>query len=191
MTPPRYRRWLFVLGLALVASSANADVSVPAKLQAQLVAKVASFDRNFLARAGNNALILVVQKPSDSSSAQLAQQVSAALRDLGDVGGAAKTVEVIPFAGAAALAATCTSRKVALVYLSAGLESDAGAIAAALAGVDVLTIGASGSHAEKGAIIGFDLEGGKPKIVINVATAKAQHVAIKAELLKLARVIGR
>lgn len=190
MTPRRHVRWLLVLALALVASFANAEVSVPAKLQAQLIAKVASFDRNFAARAGGNALILVVHKPSDSSSTQLAHQVSAALRDLGDVGGAVKTVEVIDFGGAAALAATCKSRKAALLYLSAGLESDAGAIAAALAGGDVLTIGASGSHAEKGAVIGFDLEGGKPKIVVNQGTAKAQNVAIKAELLKLARVIG-
>ena len=35
MTPRRHVRWLLVLALALVASFANAEVSVPAKLQAQ------------------------------------------------------------------------------------------------------------------------------------------------------------
>lgn len=182
-------RWLVLLAIALVASTARAEVSVPARLQAQLAAKVASFDRNFAARAGANALILIVQK-SDADSASHAQQVAVALRELGDVGGVPKTVEVVPWTGAAALAATCKSRRVALVYLSAGLDADAGGIAAALAGADVLTVGATGAHAERGAVIGFDLDGGKPKIVINRSAARAQHVEIRAELLKLARIVG-
>jgi hypothetical protein len=116
--------------------------------------------------------------------------VASALGDLADVGGVAKTVEVVPFGGAAALAATCKSRRAALVYLSGGLDHDAGAIAAALAGGDVLSVGATGAHAEAGTVIGFDLDGGKPKIVVNLGAARAQNVALKAELLKLARIVG-
>lgn len=186
----RFVRCLLVLAVLFLASRAHAEVSVPAKLQAQLIAKVASFDRNFARRAGGNALVLIAVRPGDPESAQLAQQVAAALVELGDVGGVAKTVEVVAFTGAAALAETCKSRRVALVYLSAGLDREAGGIAAALAGGDVLSIGASGAHAERGAVIGFDLEGGRPKIVVNQAAAKAQNVALKAELLKLARIVG-
>lgn len=186
----RFVRCLLVLSVLLIASRAHAEVSVPARLQAQLIAKVASFDRNFAARARGNALILIVVRPGDPESAQLAQQVAGALQDVGDVGGVAKTVEVVSFTGAIALAETCKSRKVALVYLSAGLDRDAGGIAAALAGGDVLSVGASGAHAERGIVIGFDLEGGRPKMVVNQGAAKAQNVALKAELLKLARLVG-
>jgi hypothetical protein len=64
------------------------------------------------------------------------------------------------------------------------------AVAKALAGVDVLTVGATAAHAERGAVVGFDLEEGSPKIVANLAQAKAQNVAFRSELLKLARIVG-
>ena len=99
-------------------------------------------------------------------------------------------MEIISFKDATALAATCKSRKPALVYLSAGLDRDAAAIAGALAGADVLSVGASGAHAENGAVIGFDLEGAKTKIVVNLRAAKAQNAALRSNILKLARIVG-
>ena len=99
-------------------------------------------------------------------------------------------MDVIPFAGAAALAATIRDRKAAVVYLSADLDRDSSSVAGALAGGDVLTIGATGAFAEAGTVIGFDLVGGKPKIVANLGVAKAQHVDLKAEFLRLTRIVG-
>ena len=178
------------LAVGLTASIARADVPVPARLQAQLIAKIAAFDRNFPGRAGANALVLVIFKPGDSDSSQFAQQIAGELRTLADVGGVASTVDVIPFAGAPARAATIRDRKAAVVYLSADLDRDAAPVAGALAGGDVLTIGATGAFAEAGTVIGFDLVGGKPKIVANLGVAKAQHVDLKAEFLRLTRIVG-
>jgi len=178
------------LAVGLTASIARADVPVPARLQAQLIAKIAAFDRNFPGRAGANALVLVIFKPGDSDSSQFAQQIAGELRTLADVGGVASTVDVIPFAGAPALAATIRDRKAAVVYLSADLDRDSSSVAGALAGGDVLTIGATGAFAEAGTVIGFDLVGGKPKIVANLGVAKAQHVDLKAEFLRLTRIVG-
>jgi hypothetical protein len=182
--------WLLALAIALVATQVHAEVSVPAHMQAQLLVKVAAFDRNFAARAGENALILLVQKPGEPESVQLAQQMAAELRDLADIAGVPKTVDVVSFKDATTLGATCKSRKPALVYLSAGLDREAAAIATALAGADVLSVGASGAHAENGAVIGFDLEGAKTKIVVNLRAAKAQNVALRSNILKLARIVG-
>ncbi len=186
-------RWVLValvVAAALTASLANADVAVPAKLQAQLIGKIAAFDRNFAARAGATALVLVAFKPGAAESEQLAQQVSGELRGLSDVGGVPQAVETVQYASAAALAETCRSRKAAIVYLSAGLEGEAGAVAGALAGGNILSVGATAAHAERGMVVGFDLDGGKPKIVVNLTVAKAQNVALKAELLRLARIVG-
>ena len=41
-----------------------------------------------------------------------------------------------------------------------------------------------------GAVVGFDLEEGRPKIVVNLKRAKAQNVDFKAELLKFARIVN-
>lgn len=187
------RRFLAAIpgaALALVAGRARAGAVVPAKLQAQLVIKVAAFDRNFAARAGAKALVLVVQKAGDNESTRLASAVATALGELGDVAGKPKQVEVVTFAGAAALGDRVRKSKAAIVYFSTGLEGDLPAIAAALKDADVLSYGASAEQAEKGAVVGFDLEEGKPKLVVHNARAKAQNVSFKAELLKLARLVG-
>jgi hypothetical protein len=62
-------------------------------------------------------------------------------------------------------------------------------VAAALAGADVLTVGTTARHAENGAVVGIGLEEAHPKLVVNLARAKAQNVSFKAELIKLARVV--
>jgi hypothetical protein len=181
---------LAVVALLAVSSPARAEVRVPVQLQAQLSAKIAAFDRNFGARAGATAKVLVVQKAGNDESAHTATLFVAALQALGQVGGVKAEIEVVTFHSAAAIAERCRSGHVALAYFSAGLETEMGGIAQALAGVDILTIGASAVHAERGAVVGFDLEDSKPKMVVNLASAKAQKVELKAELLRMARVCG-
>jgi hypothetical protein len=187
------RTWLaFMLSGAtlLVAGGARADASVPHQLQAQLVAKLASFDRNFPARAAGTARILVLRKGGDAESARVADNLARALVAVRQVGGVPTQVDVEPFAGAAALADRCRAGKVAIVFFSTGLEGEMGAAGAALSGADILTVGTTASDATRGAVVAFDLEEGRAKIVVNLARAKAQNVSFKAELLKLSRIVG-
>jgi hypothetical protein len=168
---------------------AFAEISVPPKLQAQLIARIASFDRNFRQRAQGHARLLLVAKPGSADSARVVNAVSSALGMLEDVGGLSKSIEVVEYRSPAELAETTRTKRAAILYLSVGLETEAPEIAKALAGADVLTIGATGTLADQGANVGFDLLGGRPKIVINLATCRAQHVELTAQLLKLAHVI--
>ena len=88
--------------------------------------------------------------------------------------------------------ASCSGRRGTALRTSrsGGDRGEANAISAALSGHRVLTIGATGIFADRGANVGFDLEGGRPRIVINLGTSRAQHVELKAELLKLAQIVG-
>lgn len=121
---------------------------------------------------------------------RVAANMAKALTALREVGGVAAQVLVESFPGAASLAERCRSTKPTLVYFSTGLAGDMEAIGKTLAGIDVLSIGATPSDANRGVVVAFDLEEGRPKIVVNVARARAQNVAFKAELLKLARIVG-
>jgi hypothetical protein len=169
---------------------AHAAVVVPANLQAQLIVKVSAFDRNFGARAGDTALVYVVQQAGDAESERLAAAVVTTLGGLGDIAGKPKRIESIAYEGPGRLADRCRTSRPAVVYFSSALEGDMASIASALSGVDVLTFGATAAHAERGAVVGFDLEEGKPKLVVNVTRAKAQNVSFKAGLLNLARIVG-
>jgi hypothetical protein len=181
---------LFVAAVAL-PRGAEGDVSVPASLQAQLVSKVALYDRNFAARANGNALVLVVQKGEDPESTRAAFAMASELRRLADLGGVAKTVDTMSYSSATDLASAVRGRRASIVYLSVGLEGEAPAIAGALAGGNVLTVGATARLVEAGANVGFDLVGSKPKIFVNIATARSQGVQFAGEFLRLARIVGR
>jgi hypothetical protein len=178
-----------VLFAVMVCGDSRADLRLPTQLQAQLVARLGTFDRNFASRAAPVAQVLVVHRAGDADSSFEAAGLAKALGELHDIGGVPAKVEEAEFSDAASLAARCRTRKIALVYFAVGLESDMPRVAGALAGVDVLTVGTSARHAESGAVVGFGLEESRPKIVLNLKQARAQNVNFKAELLKLARIV--
>jgi hypothetical protein len=174
-----------VHGLARRASAA--EVSVPIGLQSELIGKIAAFDRAFKARSGLTARLIVVHKSGDS--ARVGHQMAEALEKMPDVAGLPKTVETLEWSRPEALLAVVRARPTSLIYLSVGLETEGAAIAATLAGTDVLTVGATGAIAERGACAGFELEEGKPKIYVNLRVAKAQKVDFRAELLRLVKLV--
>lgn len=182
--------WLLLLfALVLVARDAAAeDVPVPTSLQAELLAKVAAYDRNLQARAGDRVHVLLVQKPGDDDSARAIVQMQGALGQIGSIGGMPHDEAVVSWGGAAALAQTIRAQRVAIVYFTPGFSGDIDAIRAALAGVDVLSVAAVPDYVPRGIVLGFDIVEGKPKLLVNLSQAAKQNVAFKAEVLKMMRV---
>lgn len=180
-------------GLAVACSglvalpSLAADVSVPIRLQVSLIEKLLPFDRAFRARSGRVARILVVQKGVDSE--RIGALVASAFEQKAELVGLPVHVERTTWKDPAAFAALVRAHSSAFIYLSIGLEADGPAIAASLADTSALTIGATALMAERGACVGFDLEGGKPKIYVNLRAAKRQNVDFAAGLLNLVKLV--
>jgi hypothetical protein len=191
MTRPSRRAFLQALAAASVhglARRVNAlQVSVPVGIQSELIGKLAAFDRAFRTRSGPTARLIVTYK--DGDSARIGRQMETALQEMPDIAGLSKTVETLEWSSPAALVSAIRARPTALVYLSLGLEVEAPAIAAALGGIDVLTVGATGIIAERGACVGFELEEGRPKIYVNLRVARAQNVNFRAQLLNLVKIV--
>jgi hypothetical protein len=191
MSPSNRRACLQALAAVAVHGilrrASAADVSVPIRIQSELIGKIAAFDRSFRARSGQTARIIVTHKEGDS--ARVGHQIATALEDMRDIAGLPKTVEALAWTSPAALASTIRARPTALVYLSLDFGAEAPAIASALSGTDILTVGATGAIAERGACVGFELEEGKPKIYVNLRVAKAQNVDFRAELLRLVKLV--
>jgi hypothetical protein len=191
MSSSSRRAFLQMLAAASVpgwARRASAvEVSVPIGLQSELIRKVAAFDRAFRARSGATARLIVAHKGGDS--ARLGHQMENALKEIPDIAGLPKTVQTLEWSGPAALVSEINARPTALVYLSVGLEVEAPAIAVALGGSDVLTVGATGAIVERGACVGFELEEGRSRIYVNLRVAKAQKVDFVAQLLHLVKLV--
>jgi hypothetical protein len=164
------------------------EAPVPEKLQAELLAKIAAYDRSFAARAGDRAHVLIVDRPDDADSARSAAHLEAALHDLPEVGGLPHDEAIVGWPGASGLADLVRSRHAAIIYFAPGFAGDVGAIRAALDGVDVLSVAAIPDYVPQGIVLGFDVVSGKPKLLINLPQARRQHVLFMAEILKMSRV---
>jgi uncharacterized protein DUF4154 len=192
---PRWRavHWaaacFFLLLCTLVCLDSGADSGVPLSLQVRLLSHLGSYDRNFKNRAGAVANVLVVYRKGDADSAFEGTSLTGALAEIRSIGGVPIHVDEAEFTDPEALAKRCRRDRVAVLYLTVGLEGDMQRLTAALANSDILTVGTTARHAENGAVVGFALEEARPKLIINLPRARAQNVDFRAEVLALARLI--
>jgi len=187
----RFARRAIVLAATMltVTSLAGAgSVQVPFSVQAELLAKVASFDRNFATRAGPRALVLVMQMPNDAESAAAAQELKTALARLPLVGDRPHDEQIVTYSSAAALAEMVRTRKAAIVYFGPGFSKELTAIRNSSSNVSLLTVGATPDYVEAGIVLGFDLVSGRPKLLINLSQARKQSVDFPASVLRLMKV---
>jgi hypothetical protein len=179
-----------LFGAALyVREGRTQPVDVPVRLQAELLSKVVAYDRNFAERARGRATVLILVKEGDSESRRIGEQIEAELAALKDLGGLPHAQEVVRYSSKAALVELCKARGAAVLYLSVGLLDEMSGIAAALDGLSILSVAASAPYVAKRAVLGFDTESGRPKLVVHLDQARRQKVQFKPEVLKLARVL--
>lgn len=188
------RRAFFGASLALgvdlwVRAGRAESVEVPVRLQAELLAKVVAYDRNFAARARGRVKVLVLVKDGNAESERVGEQIRAELGVLGDLGGLPHVEEVVRYASKRAVADVCKTRAASVLYVSVGLSDEMSGIASALDGSSILSVAATPADVERRAVLGFDAESGRPKLVIHLDQARRQDVAFKPEVLKLARIV--
>jgi len=163
-------------------------VSVPLERQAELLARVAGYDRNMPERAGARVQGLILANEADSESIGVAKRMQAALQSVPDIAGLAHDERIGQLSNASELARLCHAQHIAIVYLGSGFARDIPAIRQALDGADVLTVAAVPDYVELGVVLGFDVLSGRPKLLVHLSQARRQHVDLRADLLKLARV---
>lgn len=180
---------LLIVWLSLVSGRARAEEStLPVALQVELLVKVASYDRNFVQRAKDRVKIVIVTKPGNGDSGRTAAQVQAALQRAPTIAGLPHEESIVPYGGAAELAALCKSQGVAILFFTQGFRDDIPAIRTALDQVDVMTATAIPDYVPEGIVLGFDISAGRPQLLVNLGQARRQNVALRADVLRLMKV---
>jgi hypothetical protein len=180
---------LLALSCVLATSRVGAEEpSVPVSLEAELLAKVAAYDKHMAARAGDRVHVVILVKQGNPDSERASAQMANAIGAIGQIGGRAHDELLVSYTGAGALAEVCRTKHAAIVFVTPGFADDIGAIAGALDGVDVLSASAIAEYVAKGVVLGFDLVSGRPKLLVNLTQAKKQKVDLAAEILKLMKV---
>jgi hypothetical protein len=174
--------------LLIAPSSLAQAVSVPAELQAELLSKLGPHDRNFQQRAGAKARVLILVKPGNPRSTLSGAAMKSALSQITHIGGVPHEESLVAYDSAASVAQLCRAQKAAILYVTTGFDAEIPALRDALSGVDVLSVSAVPDHVPAGVVLGFELVSGKPKILLNLAQARAQNVNFKADVLRLMKV---
>jgi len=177
-----------LLAVFSARSSLAGSAVVPADLQAELLSKLATYDRNFPARAGSTVSVLIVTKAGNARSSLTAAVMKSELAKLERIGGLPHRESLVTFESAGALAKRCRADGAAIVYLTPGLEDHVPEIQKALTGVNVLSVSAAPESVSAGIVLGFELVSGRPRILLNLAQAKRQNVNFRADVLKLMKV---
>jgi hypothetical protein len=167
------------------AGHALAD-DMPATLQARLLSNALGYVRNLAAQSsGPTKVAILSQGPGDSPSRE-ARALAAALKN--DTG--ALSSVFISFREGPELAKALTDAGPTVVYLAPDLDEQA--IRAALEAcshLHVLTTTGQSTHVRWGVVMGFIIQEGSPKILINLAQAKKQNLDISSKLLALAVIV--
>jgi YfiR/HmsC-like len=192
--PPRRTAagWLFVAlmasGMTFAYRGAGQSAQLPTAVQADLMVKVAGFDRNFRSRAGAKVVVLLAAASDDASAMRPVMEMKAALARFPSIADLPHEEQVVTSASAATLAALARERRAAIVYLGPGYGSQIPAIREAFSTINVLTVGAAPEYVPAGVVLGFDLVSGRPKLLVHVPQARRQQVAFPASVLNLMKV---
>ena len=169
-------------------SRAAEEVTVPPRVQAQLMAAVASFQTNINLGADGSVQILVLTKDGDAESDRMAHQLTAALGDMKKIMRRPHHETIEPFRTGAALATACHDRGVSVVYVAPGLGPAVPEIAQVLRGSAVLTVGAVASFVPRGVVLGFDLVSGRAEMLFNPTQMRALNAHFPASIFQLMRI---
>lgn len=135
--------------------------------------------------------MLVAQRSGQPESVRSSIRLKSSLGAVSSIAGMPVSVGAVDFASGSALAQSCRSGGISIVYLTPGLDDALEEVAYYLGGTSVLSVSTVADHVYSGSVLSFDLVEGKPKILVHLARAKAQYVDFKASFLKLAKVVDR
>lgn len=190
--PSPARRWLvavFVGVLTAAAARASDDVTVPLAVQARLLAKAASYDRNLSTRAGGTARVWILVKAGSTLSEQTGEQMLRALGAEPLVGGLPHQETLIGSHGVTQLVERIVSERPAILYVSAGFSpQEVTQLADALGETPILTVACAAGDVAAGLSLGFDLVSGRPRLQVQLKRARKQGVDFDADFLALAQV---
>jgi hypothetical protein len=196
MGPARRRTLLGLLRLLTLAAALSlvtlvlADaVPVPIGLQAELMAKIAAYDANLRARAGGKIKVRILTIGGDATSKGVAADLTSALAAMPTIAGLPHEEATATFTDPSAVAQGCAADHVSILYLAPGLSAEQmSALAKALEGADLMTVAAEPRMVPLGAVLGFDLVAGKPKLLVHLTQARRQHVELSSNVLELMKV---
>jgi hypothetical protein len=170
---------------------ARGEAPIPFDLQAKLLLKVLTFDRNLENRADSTVVVGIVYTMESEDSQRARAEFSKALEKYTGkkVKGHPLSQVSLRFSSWSDLAAKVKSHNVSVLYVTPGDSFYLKGVIKASRADSVLTTTGITKYVEQGISIGIGLKENNPQIIINLSSAKAEGCDFSSQLLKLAKVI--
>jgi hypothetical protein len=163
--------------------------NVPHTLRAAILVRSAGYERGFADRSGE-AVILVVQLKSEASASDgdgMTKILSQLLKQA-KIGGRRGRVVQITHESSAKTLEQIRSQRAEIVYFAAGLEQEIQNVPVRDT-VPRILVCANGADVSRGCTLGVELDGDRPRLVLNLTQANAAGLRFDAGLLRLARIV--
>ena len=174
-----------IAGFLLTTGATGQEMSALVAMQWAVLSKVLTFDRN-LARMGKEVAVGVLYQPQVRRSTVVKDELLAAI-DLGQSSDLRFTGTAISFTSKTDLVAILGD--VDVLYKSPLRSVDLSMILAQSRRLRIATLTGVPEYVQSGVAVGIDLQGGKPRILINLNSAMAEGVDFGSGLLKLAKIV--
>lgn len=183
-------RILVAVCLLVISTTALAGTSVPPALRAAIILRSAGYERAFAERAGDAVIAVVHQKsgPSAEDGAAMAAVFSKLLKETKVAGRKGRIVQIVHESGAST-AAELKAQRAELVYFAIGLEGAMASIPAREGSISRILVCGNGAGTAQGCTLGVELDGARPRIVLNMKEANAAGLRFDPGLLRLARIV--
>ena len=192
--PPRahtlFRTLLLCLaGVAVVGPAWADSPTVPLQLQVELSTKIIEYVQAPAVPSLDRIRIGIVVRTGSAESMRAGAELKAAFDRVGRMAGKPHEQSIVEWSGSKRLAEQARSENLTVLYFTPGLDDQIGPSAEALVGQPIVTIGAVDSFVASGAVLGFELLSGHPKMIFNLRQAKKQEVVLRAAVIKLMRIV--
>jgi hypothetical protein len=179
-----------LIALGLGRPAAGEEVLVPPELQAALLVKVLSFDRNLRALAGKDLVLGILVQRGNRASRDAAEEVMAAVAGLGEPSAREPRLHAILVeVGSGQLGASLDALHVEVLYVTPLRALSIAEVTAATRARSVRTVTGVPTYVREGVSVGLAVRDDRPEILVNLAAARAEGSDFSSQFLNLARVI--
>ncbi|MBI3193509.1 MAG: YfiR family protein [Ignavibacteriae bacterium] len=166
-------------------------MSVPVDIQFQLLKKILNYDRNFHTRSGDTIAIGVAYQKRYRTSLTTKDEFLRVTDEQTEskIGNLPVVYYALETGSVGELLNSLSENKIDILYLTPLRGIDIEQIASFCNTSGIFTFTGIPDYVSSGIIVGIDIKGESPQILINLTSAKEASVDFNSQLLKLSRIV--
>jgi hypothetical protein len=162
--------------------------TVPLDVQLPAFLKALSFDRNLAVTEGSLGIGIVFD-PADAASAGAKDRLVAIHRELTRLRVKGREVRLVPIAYEAE--GTLGEAGMKVLLLAPLSPARLGSVVREAQDANFLTFATDVAHVERGVAMGMEMDGGRPRFVVNLEAAVDGGASFEASFLNLCRIVEK